>query len=63
MRRERVSVDLGHLKGRDYLILACKYSGWTIVRPLKKRDTKSITDILENSLGFDGKQQTKLGGS
>ena len=45
---ERVSMDLGKQKGVDYLILAYRYSGWTLVRPLKKLDTGAITDILED---------------
>jgi hypothetical protein len=44
---EKVSIDLGHQKGQEYVILIDRYSGWTLVRPLRKTDTKAVTDILE----------------
>ena len=50
-----VSLDLGHRSGQDYLVLAGRDPGWSMGRPLKKRDTKLITDILEGWLLEYGK--------
>ena len=44
---EAVSVDLGYLNGTHYLVLMDRYSGWPLVKPLKKLDTASVTSILE----------------
>jgi hypothetical protein len=44
---EKVSVDLGHYHGQEYVILADWYTGWPLVRPLTKTYTKAVTDILE----------------
>ena len=48
-------VDLGHWNGQDYLVLAGRDPGWSMGRPLKKIDTKLITNILEGWLLEYGK--------
>ena len=48
-------VDLGHWNGQNYLVLAGRDPGWSMGRPLKKIDTKLITNILEGWLLEDGK--------
>ena len=46
---EKFSIDLGHQKGKDYLIGMDRYSGWPMAAPISKRsDTKVITDILDD---------------
>ena len=45
---EAVSVDLGYLNGTHYLVLMDRYSGWPLVKPLKKLDTTSVTSTLED---------------
>ena len=45
---ESVSIDLGKQNGKEHLIFADRYSGWTLVRPLKKLDTEAVTTILED---------------
>ena len=45
---EAVSVDLGYLNGTHYLVLMDRYSGWPLVKPLKKLDTASVTSTLED---------------
>ena len=39
---EAVSVDLGYLNGMHYLVLMDRYSGWPLVKPLKKLDTGKV---------------------
>ena len=46
---ERLSIDLGTQKGKDYLIGMDRYSGWPMAAPIpKKTNTKFITDILDD---------------
>jgi hypothetical protein len=45
---EKFSIDLGKQKGKNYLIGVDRYSGWPMVAPLPKEDTKTITDILDD---------------
>ena len=45
---EQVSVDLGYQNGTHYLILADRYSGWPLCKPLRKLDTKATIDVLED---------------
>ena len=45
---EAVSVDLGYLNGTHYLVLMDRYSGWPLVKPLKKLDTAFVTSTLED---------------
>ena len=45
---ESVSVDIGNQKGTQYLIFVDRYSGWPLVRPLTKLDTKAVTSILND---------------
>ena len=45
---EKFSIDLGKQKGKNYLIGIDRYSGWPMVTPLPKEDTKTITDILDD---------------
>ena len=45
---ESVSIDLGTQNGTQYLIFVDRYSGWPLVRPLKKLDTKAVTSILDD---------------
>ena len=45
---EKISVDLGYLKGTHYLVGVDRYSGFPIVQPLKRLDTNAIIDILED---------------
>ena len=45
---EAVSVDLGYLNGTHYLVLMDRYSGWPLVQPLKKLDTRAVTTTLED---------------
>ena len=45
---EAVSVDLGYFNGTHYLVLMDRYSGWPLVKPLKKLDTASVTSTLED---------------
>ena len=49
---EAVSVDLGYLNGTHYLVLMYKYSGWPLVKPLKKLYTASVTSTLEDCVVF-----------
>ena len=44
---EAVSVDLGMLKGVNYLVLVDRFTGWPMVKRLTKLDTTAITKILE----------------
>ena len=43
----RCSVDLGMLKGVNYLVLVDRFTGWPMVKRLTKLDTNAITKILE----------------
>ena len=45
---EAVSVDLGNQHGAYYLVLIDRYSGWPMVKPLKKLNTAEVTSILED---------------
>ena len=45
---EAVSVDLGYQRGTHYLVLIDRYSGWPMVKPLKKLNTAEVTSILED---------------
>ena len=45
---ESVSVDLGYLNGVHYLVLVDRYSGWPMVKPLKKLNTTAVTTILHD---------------
>jgi hypothetical protein len=45
---ERVSVDLGHQKGHEYLIFADRYSGWPMAKPLKRLDTETVIAVLDH---------------
>ena len=45
---ESVSIDIGTQKGTNYLVFVDRYSGWPLVRPLTKLDTKAITTILND---------------
>ena len=45
---EAMSVDLGYLNGTHYLVLMDRYSGWPLVQPLKKLDTRAVTSTLED---------------
>jgi hypothetical protein len=45
---EKFSVDLGKQKGKNYLIGVDRYSGWPMVVPLPKEDTRAVTDILDD---------------
>ena len=45
---EAVSTDLGYYKGMHYLVIVYRYSGWPLVKPLKKLDTTAMTSTLED---------------
>jgi hypothetical protein len=45
---EKFSIDLGKQKTKNYLIGVDRYSGWPMVAPLPKEDTKMVTDILDD---------------
>ena len=45
---EHVSIDLGHQNGQEYLIFADRYSGWPMVKPLKKLDTETVFAVLDD---------------
>ena len=45
---EAVSIDLGYYKGTHYLILMDCYSGWPLVKPLRKLDTAAVITVLED---------------
>ena len=45
---EAMSTDLGYYKGTHYLVLVDRYSGWPLVKPLKKLDTATVTSTLED---------------
>ena len=45
---EAVSVDLGYQHGTHYLVLIDRYSGWPMVKPLKKLNTAEVASILED---------------
>ena len=45
---EHVSIDLGHQNGQEYLIFADRYSGWPMVKPLKKLDTETVIAVLDD---------------
>ena len=54
---EYVSVDLGKQDGTEHLILADRYTGWPMVKPLRKLDTKAIISILEDWFFDHGKPE------
>ena len=54
---EAVSIDLGKQNGVQHLILADRYSGWPMAKPLKRLDTTAITDILEEWFIDTGKPE------
>ena len=45
---EQVSIDLGKQNGTEHLILADRYSGLPMVKPLRKQNTKAIIAILDD---------------
>ena len=45
---QAISLDLGKQGGKQHLILADRYSGWTMAEPLKRLDTKVVTGLLED---------------
>ena len=45
---EAMSVDLGTNEGTDYLICVDRYSGWPLVEKLRKLNTTTITNCLED---------------
>ena len=45
---EAMSVDLGTYEGTDYLICVDRYSGWPLVEKLRKLNTTTITNCLED---------------
>ena len=45
---EAMSIDLGQYEGTDYLICVDRYSGWPLVEKLRKLDTTTTTNCLED---------------
>ena len=45
---EAVSIDLRQQNGIHYLIFMDRYSGWPLVKPLRKLDTRAVTSTLED---------------
>ena len=43
---ELVLLDLGYLNREHYLVLVDRYSGWPMVKPLKKLNTTALITIL-----------------
>ena len=54
---EKVSIDLGKQNGKEHLILADRYSGWPMVVPLRRLNTKAVIDILEDWFVDTGKPE------
>ena len=52
---EAISVDLGSLDGKDYLIGADRYSGWPMVVKLDRLETSAIIKVLEEWIVDIGK--------
>ncbi|TRY75822.1 hypothetical protein TCAL_11862, partial [Tigriopus californicus] len=44
---EAISVDLFEVKGLHYVTMVNRYSSWTCVALLRKRDTTSVTKVLD----------------
>ena len=45
---EQVSADLFEYGGKDYLLLADRYSGYPVVQPLRRTSTQDVTDAMED---------------
>ena len=44
---EQISVDLFHVHGKNYVVIADRYSGYIWVERLINQDTKAVTDVLD----------------
>ena len=44
---EQISIDLFHVKGKTYIVIADRYSGYIWVEMLHHQDTKAVTDVLD----------------
>ena len=59
-----VSADLCEYRGKDYLVAACRYSGWPFIAMLKKTDTEAVTKELKhwfNTFGWPTNVRTDGG--